>query len=84
MDWPAATVLIGTLATVAIAILKCVPRRGGDHGALVNGRIYARATDMAEIRARLESLEQAHHLLRVEIRADLKELQATVQRIVVG
>ena len=42
-----------------------------------NGRIYARATDLAEIRARLVSLEQAHHVLRAELRADMKELQQT-------
>ena len=83
MDWPIATVLLGTLATLAAGILKWVPRRGGEGGSLANGRIYARATDMAEIRARLAALEQAHHVLRAEIRSDLKELQATIQRMVV-
>jgi hypothetical protein len=81
MDWPVATVILGTLATLAAGILKWVPRRGGERGALVNGRIYARATDMAEIRARLAALEQAHHVLRAEIRADMKELQAAIRRI---
>jgi hypothetical protein len=75
-DWPAATVLLGTLATVAAAILKWSPRRGEP----ANGRIYARATDLAEIGARLTSLESAHHTLRAEIRADLKDLQETIQR----
>jgi hypothetical protein len=84
MDWPVATVLLGTLGTLALGILKLMSRRaGGDDGPL-NGRVYARATDMAEIRARLASLEQAHHVLRAEIRADIKELQATIQRIVVS
>lgn len=80
MDWPVATVLLGTLGTLAVGILKWVPRRGDDsQRSTVNGRIYARATDMAEIRARLESLEQAHHTLRAELRADLKELQGIVR-----
>jgi hypothetical protein len=42
-DWPAATVLLGTLATVAVAILKWSPRRAEP----ANGRIYARAIDLA-------------------------------------
>jgi hypothetical protein len=78
-DWPVATVLLGTLATLAAGILKWVPRRGVAGEAVANGRIYARATDMADIRARLASLEQAHHVLRAEIRADLKELQAVMR-----
>ena len=34
-----------------------------------------------EFRARLVSLEQAHHVLRAEIRADIKELQATIRDV---
>jgi hypothetical protein len=80
MDWPVATVLLGTLGTLAVAILKWVPSRGGARNLEPgNGRIYARATDMAEIRARLSSLEQAHHTLRAELRADMKELQAMIR-----
>jgi hypothetical protein len=75
-DWPAATVLLGTLATAAVAILKWSPRRAEP----TNGRIYARATDLAEIGARLAALESAHHTLRAEIRADLKDLQETIQQ----
>ena len=75
-DWPAATVLLGTLATVAVAILKWSPRRAEP----ANGRIYARATDLAEIGARLAALESAHHTLRAEIRADLKDLQDLLQQ----
>ena len=75
-DWPAATVLLGTLATVAVAILKWSPRRGEP----TNGRIYARAVDLAEIGARLASLESAHHTLRAEIRADIKDLQELLQK----
>jgi hypothetical protein len=80
MDWPVATVLLGTLGTLAAAILKWLPPR---HNEPVghNGRVYAHATDLVEIRARLVSLEQAHHVLRAEIRADLKELQATMQQL---
>jgi hypothetical protein len=74
-DWPVATVLLGSLATASVGILKWMPRRGDD----LNGRIYARATDMAEIGARLSALESAHHTLRAEIRADLKELQAMIR-----
>jgi hypothetical protein len=82
MDWPAASVLLGTLGTLAVAIVKWLPPRGGARGGEIgNGRIYARATDMAEIRARLESLEQAHHVLRAEIRSDIKELQATIREM---
>jgi hypothetical protein len=81
VDWPVATVILGTLATLAAGILKWMPRRDGERAPLVNGRIYARATDMADIRARLAALEQAHHVLRAEIRADMKELQAAIRRI---
>jgi hypothetical protein len=81
MDWPVATVLLGTLVTLAVAILKWVPRRGDDRElAISNGRVYARATDLAEIRARLASLEQAHHVLRAELRADMKELQQMIRQ----
>lgn len=79
-DWPAATVLLGTLATLAVAIMKWSPRRRE----LENGRIYARATDLVEIGARLASLESAHHTLRAEIRADLKDLQEIIQQSVLG
>jgi hypothetical protein len=75
-DWPAASVLLGTLATVAVAIIKWSPRRTEP----TNGRIYAKATDLAEIGARLAALESAHHTLRAEIRADLKDLQETIQQ----
>jgi hypothetical protein len=82
MDWPVATVLLGTLGTLAVGILKWMPRRETGHGHdLSNGRVYARATDLAEFRARLVSLEQAHHVLRAEIRADIKELQATIREV---
>jgi hypothetical protein len=80
MDWPIATVLLGTLGTLAVGILKWAPRRDGDRSdQIVNGRVYARATDLAEIRARLVSLEQAHHVLRAELRADMKELQQMIR-----
>jgi hypothetical protein len=80
MDWPVATVLLGTLATLAVGIAKWMPRRAnGRHDALVNGRLYASATDLAEFRARLISLEQAHHVLRAELRADMKELQQMIR-----
>jgi hypothetical protein len=80
MDWPVATVLLGTLGTLAVGIAKCVPRRGARRSVEIrNGRIYAHATDLAEIRARLMSLEQAHHVLRAEIRADIKELQQMIR-----
>jgi hypothetical protein len=82
MDWPVATVLLGTLGTLAVGILKWLPRRGANHGGEIgNGRLYARATDLAEIRARLASLEQAHHVLRAELRADMKELQSTIREL---
>lgn len=75
-DWPAASVLLGSLATLAVAILKWSPRRSEP----ANGRIYARATDLAELGARLAALESAHHTLRAEIRADLKDLQESIQQ----
>ncbi|HVT27429.1 MAG TPA: hypothetical protein VHE81_05365 [Lacipirellulaceae bacterium] len=82
MDWPVATVLLGTLGTLAVGIFKLMARRDGERRAeLTNGRVYARATDLAEFRARLISLEQAHHVLRAEIRADIKELQATIREV---
>jgi hypothetical protein len=76
VDWPEAAVLLGTLGTIAAAIIKWMPRRD-----LANGRVYARATDMAEIRARLVALEQAHHVMRAELRADMKELQDTIRSL---
>ena len=82
MDWPVATVLLGTLGTLAMGIFKLMSRREIAHRAeLSNGRVYARATDLAEFRARLVSLEQAHHVLRAEIRADIKELQQTIRDV---
>ena len=82
MDWPVATVLLGTLGTLAMGIFKLMSRRDGlRHAELANGRVYARATDLAEFRARLVSLEQAHHVLRAEIRADIKELQTTIWEV---
>jgi hypothetical protein len=84
MDWPVATVLLGTLGTLAVGIFKWVPRRDGDRGQIANGRVYARATDLAEFRARLVSLEQAHHVLRAELRADMKELQQIIRESLAG
>jgi hypothetical protein len=80
MDWPVATVLLGTIVTAAIGLIKLFARRDlGHEYEPRNGRVYARATDLAEFRARLVSLEQAHHVLRAEIRADIKELQTTIR-----
>jgi hypothetical protein len=93
VDWPVATVLLGTLGTLAVAILKWMPRtsassaepRGGTpQAADANGRIFARATDMAEIRARLVALEQSHHVFRAELRADMKELHETIRQSMSG
>jgi hypothetical protein len=82
MDWPVATVLLGTIGTLAVGTFKLMSRRDGHHrDEPANGRVYARATDLAEFRARLVSLEQAHHVLRAEIRADIKELQATIREV---
>ena len=82
MDWPVATVLLGTIGTIAVGVFKLIGRRDPPVGdPPTNGRVYARATDMAEIRARLASLEQAHHVLRAEIRADIRELQATIRDV---
>jgi hypothetical protein len=82
MDWPVATVLLGTLGTLAVGAFRLIPRRErGQRAEPANGRIYARATDLAEFRARLVSLEQAHHVLRAEIRADIKELQQTIREV---
>ncbi|HEY3391558.1 MAG TPA: hypothetical protein VGK58_02545 [Lacipirellulaceae bacterium] len=84
MDWPVATVILGTLGTLAVGILKWMSLHNGEHNdEPCNGRVYARATDMAEIRARLVSLEQAHHVLRAEIRSDIKELQQMIREVVV-
>jgi methylthioribose-1-phosphate isomerase len=77
-DWPVATVLLGTLATLAVGIMKWAPRRGEEP----NGRIYARATDLVEIGARLTSLESAHHTLRAELRADMKDIQEMIRQLV--
>jgi hypothetical protein len=83
MEWPAATVILGTLGTLAVGILKWMSLRNGDCGGeALNGRIYARATDLAEFRARLVLLEQAHHVLRAELRADMKELQQMIREYI--
>jgi hypothetical protein len=82
MDWPVATVLLGTIGTLAVGVFKLVAlRERRHHGAPAGGRVYARATDLAEFRARLMLLEQAHHVLRAEIRADIKELQTTIREL---
>jgi hypothetical protein len=82
MDWPVATVLLGTIGTLAVGIFKLMSRREFRHrDEPANGRVYARATDMAEFRARLVALEQAHHVLRAEIRADIKELQQMIRDV---
>ncbi|MFO0791795.1 MAG: hypothetical protein U0805_20220 [Pirellulales bacterium] len=83
MDWPVATVLLGTLGTLALGIFKLMSRReAAPSHEPTNGRVYARATDLAEFRARLIALEQAHHVLRAEIRADIKELQSTIRDLI--
>ena len=80
MDWPVATVLLGTLGTLAVGILQMVPRRGdGRLSEIGNGRIYARATDLAEIRARLASLGTSPPRAPGRIRADMKELQQMIR-----
>lgn len=83
MDWPVATVLLGTIGTIAVGIFKLIGRHDPPAGdPPTNGRVYAHATDLAEIRARIVSLEQAHHVLRAEIRADIRELQAVIRESV--
>jgi hypothetical protein len=39
---------------------------------------------MAEIRARLVALEQAHHVMRAELRSDMKELNETIRQSISG
>lgn len=75
MDWPIAAVLLGTLGTLTVGILRWMPRRGDAPG----GTVYAKATDMADIRARLVNLEQAHQAMRVELRTDMHELRQLIQ-----
>lgn len=77
MTWSIATVLLGTLATVAIAVIKWVPRRNGT-------RIYASLVEMTEIRTRLDSLERSHALLRTELRGDIKELERVIRDLLPG
>lgn len=74
LDWPAASVLLGTLATAAVAIWKWEPRRSDP----ANGR-YASATSLADIGARMSALEKAHYTFRDEIRSDLKDLQKEIR-----
>lgn len=77
VDWPIASVLLGTLGTLAVGVMRWAPRRGGH----VDNGTYARATDMAEIRARLVNLEHDHQAMRSELRADLKELRQLIQHL---
>jgi hypothetical protein len=78
-DWPVAAVLLGALATFAVGILKWTPRRYDES----HGRFYARATDLVELGARLTALESAHHTLRAELRADLKDIQEMIRNSLV-
>lgn len=77
MTWPIATVLLGTLGTVAVALIKWVPRRNGVP-------VYASLVEMTEIRTRLDSLERSHTQLRTELRADIKELERTLRDLLPG
>lgn len=52
LDWPSASVILGTLATVATAILKWAPKNTG------NGLHFAKATDMATVMAKLGDIER--------------------------
>ena len=72
MDWPVASVLLGSLGTLAVAISKWSPRRGG-------GTSLAPLVELAEIRARLDALERAHQETRAEIRGDIKELERVLR-----
>ena len=74
MTWPIATVLLGTLGTIAIALIKGVPRRA-------SAPLYASLVEMTEIRTRLDSLERSHALLRTELRADIKELEHVIRNL---
>ena len=79
MTWPIATVLLGTLSTIAVALIKFVPRRHG------NGPpVYASLVEMTEIRTRLDGLERSHAQLRTELRADIKDLERTLRDLLPG
>jgi hypothetical protein len=71
MDWPAASVLLGSLGTVAVAIAKWLPRRSTE-------ATHAPYVELAEIRARLDALERSHIQMRAEVRTDIKELGRTL------
>ncbi len=72
MTWPLASVLLGTLGTLAIAIAQWVPRR--------SGRVpFPPLEEIVEIRTRLQALERAHHQMRTELRGDFKELEKVVR-----
>lgn len=69
-DWPAASVVLGVLGTITVAVIKIAPRRPAAPRATTE---YARATEVAlvlgELRhinerlARIErTLDQAHQL----------------------
>lgn len=83
MDWPDAAVVLGAIATIAMVVIKAMSRRERKpHGAEqppANGRIYATAVDMTEIRTRLLGLEKSHGELRKELREDLSNLWQAVK-----
>ncbi len=72
-DWPAATVILGTLATVVVGIMKWSPARTE-----VNGRFYAKATEMSEVCARLTALERAQDTLREDMHKGLEGVQNAI------
>jgi hypothetical protein len=73
VDWPTAAVLLGSLATIALAVAKWRPRHGLARG-------LAPEVELAEIRARLAALERAHTQMRAEVRADIKELARSIDK----
>ena len=65
-----------------VALLRWQPRpQAADPQAAdpQNGRVYASATSMAELGARMTSLEKAHYTFRDEIRSDLKDIEALMR-----
>ena len=75
IDWPTAAVMLGALATLCVGLIQWPTQRREP----TNGRIYASAVELAEIKAKLQSLDESYRVMRDEIRADLKELEALIR-----
>lgn len=73
--WPDAAAFVGALATISITWLGVLRIRNGANG---NGH-YAKATDMADVKARLGGLESGQSEFRKEVRERFTNVEALIR-----